>query len=158
MTMVLAQARDGVVTMLDGATGALRWQVGLTPTAPIVGAMRCVVDGDRVLALANTTPPSRWSAASERTYALACLDAATGARRWQTTVSQRVARDGVLPITLLVDAGRVFVDTGDALLAIDAATGAIAWRRPIAEHGDADPTYTPAALATATGHADANAT
>jgi outer membrane protein assembly factor BamB len=60
------------------------------------------------------------------------LDAARGARRWQTDTRPRRDRDGALGGALAFADGTLYVATGLAeVMALDPATGEIRWRAPL---------------------------
>jgi outer membrane protein assembly factor BamB len=82
-----------------------------------------IVRGDRVLAIAMTTPNA------ERECYVACLSAADGRPIWSTYVASAQPTRGATSIpTFTEEGGLVFVQTNFGVAAaLDAATGAIEW-------------------------------
>ena len=56
---------------------------------------------------------------------VAVIDAASGQRLWTKP------QGGVIPLTMVADAGRVYVMVGGAMRCLDAATGRVRWETPI---------------------------
>ncbi len=143
----------GFVFALDAHSGAKRWQfqfpqvgsehqnIGGHVTSPVVAGDRLLVASARVFyALEPETGRIAWelplaepvasSAAAAgnlayiadftHTYA---IDIATGQERWRFT-----GQDITLFFAPVVQAGRVLIGSGTALVALDAATGKVLWR------------------------------
>ena len=121
------------VSCLDGATGELvRAYPQSEGTLEIVhrDGVLYLVAGELDLAEAarrrNESPPPRGKR-------LLAIDAASGQTLWRKDDGTTVE---LLPLTLAVDAGRVYFQNTDAVVCLDAATGQQRWRtaRPSATH------------------------
>ncbi|MFT4040705.1 MAG: PQQ-binding-like beta-propeller repeat protein, partial [Thermomicrobiales bacterium] len=139
------QSGDGMVTALDAASGAVRWQVALgsaSDTPSIVGDTLYVnTGGGNLVALDAATGAERWRFAQHVAAGTTplvvdgvaytgsddgevfALDAATGEQLWSATVGGAISR------SLALGDGRLVVPTAvGAIVALEAATGKEQWR------------------------------
>lgn len=108
--LVIAGYSDGWVSALDPATGAVRWEQKVAPTADFMDVDGLATDGRAVFAASVSG-------------ALTALEASTGKTLWERK----------LPGALRVAAadGLVFVVTTTEILAVSARDGGPRWKRPL---------------------------
>ncbi len=139
---------EGSAWGLDPATGTVNWQVRLTDDPYAGNLTDLLFDGTRVYVgmssvdevLAQLIP----GFVSSSHGSVMALDPATGAKLWETFITQPPATGGAVWSSFAVDPALdlVFCDTGnnytgsatdmtDALLALRASTGAVVWKAQV---------------------------
>lgn len=119
---------DTSVFALDGATGAIRWRVGIGPDWTFSGRVRSVGGTGEALYVCASEPlaANGWRTRGH----LLALDVATGAITWRHTMFYEGAYNFCLgeptvtnDLVVVGDAG------GNNIVAVDRLTGALRWRQ-----------------------------
>lgn len=133
---LLVTAADGIVVAHDRSSGQRVWRFEVEGRKEnLAKVTRCLVEQERVLALACRMRATGFMGSADSFAVLVCLDYASGRLVWRQEVGVGL-NVGFYTSTMLVDSGQVFVSHGAALVAFSLETGAVLWKQPVEGAGE----------------------